>query len=267
MNYKYLIGSGCSFSESNVSWLNNFNIKNTFNLARGGCGNKYIQNSIIKLVDTLLQQNVSVDEILVGVQFTGIARLDFMVSEQTQTINNSLDDFYNHTKIDKKSAWVHSGGSNSFVTHHEAEEFQDKYFLKYYKYFMTDLENWYNFLIYVITLQSFLKSHNIKYFFHTSWNLLTTGKYNTNLLVNNFEKFKVFNYLWNQVDKDKFIFCKSNLRNISPNKADNYSEYGGMWQYMYEKNGIDPDNYHPNDYGQKIWGDYLKENAISRGII
>tara|TARA_R100000329_G_C7601523_1_gene213351 strand:+ start:57 stop:860 length:804 start_codon:yes stop_codon:yes gene_type:complete len=267
MNYKYIIGSGCSFTESHESWINSFDIENKINLSRGGCGNKYIQDSIIKLLSTLFEQNVSVDEILVGVQFTGIARLDFIASEQTQTINNSLNDFYQNTKIDKKSAWIHSGGANSFVTHLDSERFQDKYFENFYKHFMTDLENWYNFLIYVITLQSFLKSHNIKYFFHTGWNLFTTLKPHTKNFVHNFEKFKVFNYLWNQVDQDKFIFCKSNLNNISHNRMDNYSEYGGMWQYLYERDGINFDNDHPNEYGHEIWGKYLKEQAISRGII
>ena len=267
MNYKYIIGSGCSFTESDESWINSFDIENKINLSRGGCGNKHIQDSIIKCVDKLLQKNVSVDEILVGVQFTGLARLDFIASEQTQTINNSLEDFYSYSKIDEKSAWIHSGGSNSFVTHHKTETFQDEYFLKYYKYFMTDLENWYNFLIHVITLQSFLNSHNIKYFFHTGWNLFEFWDIHPNLFVSHLEKFKVFDYLWNQVDQDKFIFYKSNRRNISPGTTLNYSEYGGMWQYMFERDGINAENHHPNANGQKIWGDYLKEQAISRNII
>ena len=42
---------------------------------------------------------------------------------------------------------VHGGGSNSFVRDLDTKTFQDRYFLNYYKYFMTHTENWYNFLV------------------------------------------------------------------------------------------------------------------------
>jgi len=271
MKYKYIIGSGCSFSDCHEPWLDSFNIKNKINLSRGGCGNKHIQDSIIKQVYHLLEQGVSVDEILVGVQFTGLARLDFIASEETPTPNNSLKDFNFYSDINRKSAWIHSGGSNSFVRNLEIKTFQDKYFLNYYKYFMTHAENWYNFLIHIITLQSFLKSNNIKYFFHTGWNLVDhwTPKFNHPIgsFQSNLVKFKQFDYLWNQIDHDRFIFYESNYRNHSPNLSEDYSKYGGMWQYLMERDGINLDNDHPNEYGHKIWGDYLKEQAMSRNII
>ena len=37
--------------------------------------------------------------------------------------------------------------------------------------------------------------------------------------------------------------------------------------YMFERDGINTENDHPNTNGQKIWGDYLKEQQISRNII
>ena len=58
MGYKYIVGSGCSFSDSKInsdegqysidnSWLSRFEISNTINLSKGGCGNEYIRNIII----------------------------------------------------------------------------------------------------------------------------------------------------------------------------------------------------------------------------
>ena len=265
MNFKYIIGSGCSFSDSNASWLYGFNTQKIINLAQGGCGNKYIQDSIIKEVYKLLESGVSAYDILVGVQFTGIARLDFIVSDETPTINNSLDDFTWHNKIDEKSAWIHGGGSNSFVRDLDTKTFQDRYFLNYYKYFMTHTENWYNFLVNIITLQSFLKCKNIKYFFHTGWNLVDVIHKKT--FVSNLVKFKQFSYLWNQIEQDRFIFYESKYGNMSKNQAKNYSKFGGMWQYLIERDGINLDNDHPNEYGQKIWGEYLKEQVVTRNII
>tara|TARA_B100001113_G_C21000876_1_gene574861 strand:+ start:150 stop:953 length:804 start_codon:yes stop_codon:yes gene_type:complete len=267
MKYKHIIGSGCSFSDSHEPWLDSFNIETKWNLSRGGCGNKHIQDSVIKQVYYLLERDVSVDDILVGVQFTGIARLDFIASKETPTLNNSLKDFNFYSDINGKSAWIHSGGSNSFVRNLEAKTFQDRYFLNYYKYFMTNMENWYNFLIHIITLQSFLKSNNIKYFFHTGWNLIDNWITPNGGFQSNFVKFHQFDYLWNQIDHDKFIFYESYYRNHSRHGSNSNSKYGGMWQYLVERDGINFDNDHPNEYGQKIWGDYLKEQAISRNII
>tara|TARA_B100001113_G_scaffold165417_1_gene135344 strand:+ start:413 stop:1231 length:819 start_codon:yes stop_codon:yes gene_type:complete len=272
MKYKYIIGSGCSFSDSHEPWLNSFNIETKWNLSVGGCGNRYIQYSVIKQVLHLLEHDVSVDDILVGVQFTGLARLDFIASEETPTPNDSLEDFGfatggGVTDIGKGSAWIHSGGSNSFVRDLIKPIFHERYFLNYYKYFMTHTENWYNFLFYIITLQSFLKSNNIKYFFHTGWNLVDHWDEPTRSFQSNFLKFKQFDYLWNQIDHDRFIFYESNYRNHSPNTSEDYSKYGGMWQYLIERDGINLDNDHPSEYGHKIWGDYLKEQAMSRNII
>ena len=70
MNFKYIIGSGCSFSDARILVIWFQYTKNNKSL-QGGCGNKYIQDSIIKEVYKLLESGVSVYDILVGVQFTG----------------------------------------------------------------------------------------------------------------------------------------------------------------------------------------------------
>ena len=105
MGYKYIVGSGCSFSDSKIqvddgrrsidnSWLSRFEILNAINLSRGGCGNEYIRNIIIQQVSDLLEQGVSSDEILVGVQFTGLSRMDMLVSKkETISPNNFKKDF------------------------------------------------------------------------------------------------------------------------------------------------------------------------------
>ena len=85
--------------------------------------------------------------------------------------------------------------------------------------------------------------------------------------MSNLVKFKQFSYLWNQIEQDRFIFYESKYGNMSKNQADNYSKFGGMWQYLIERDGINLDNDHPNEYGQKIWGEYLKEQVVTRNII
>ena len=157
MGYKYIVGSGCSFSDSKIqskhgqysidnSWLSRFEISNTINLSRGGCGNEYIRNIIIQQVSDLLEQGVSSDEILVGVQFTGLSRMDMLVSkEETISPNNFKKDFDLKSSIeydpkcdmseyicDDDMVWIHSGGSNGFVREWKAQGFQEEYFKNYY---------------------------------------------------------------------------------------------------------------------------------------
>ena len=88
-----------------------------------------------------------------------------------------------------------------------------------------------------------------------------------NLFVSHLEKFKQFDYLWNQVDEDKFIFYKSNIYG-KLSKTRKCQKLFRIWwnvlQYMFERDGINTENDHPNTYGQKIWGDYLKEQYLKK---
>ena len=137
MSYKHLVVGGCSFSETNHPWayelgINHYNVSN---LAKGGCGNEFIRRQIIYRVSELLSEGIPSNEILVGAQWTGIARIDlFVTEEETVTENKFHTDFqidnlghqshpansgslewdWNNDKHDY--GWIHSGGGNNFVS-------------------------------------------------------------------------------------------------------------------------------------------------------
>ena len=44
-------------------------------------------------------------------------------------------------------------------------------------------------------------------------------------------------------------------------------KHGGMWQYIVDKDGINWDNDHPNEEGQKMWGEYILEESTRRKLL
>ena len=288
MNHKYLVTGGCSFSESSDPWayelgINHYNVSN---LARGSCGNEFIRRQVIFKVSELLKKGIPSNEILVGVQWTGIARIDLFVSEEEVATENkfhtdfkidnighethpansgSLEWNWNFDKHDY--GWIHSGGGDNFVKEWGAETFEGRYFQKYFKYFMTHNQGWSNFLYNVLMLQWFCKSNNISLFNFTGWNLIDNDG-GDNYIDNNVEKFPESRHLWDMIDKHNFIFVESGICNIKKEEiTGKKSPYGGMWQYLTEHNGINLDNDHPSEDGQSMWGNFLKDELIKRKII
>ena len=289
MSYKHLVVGGCSFSESHHPWAYELGInrQNVSNLARGGCGNEFIRRQIIHGVSELLERGIPSNEILVGAQWTGTARIDlFVTKEETVTENKFHTDFqidnlghqthpansgsvewdWNNDKHDY--GWIHSGGGNNFVTEWETKDIQDRFFQNYFKYFMTHDIAWNNFLNNVLTLQWFCQSNNISYFNFTGWNNVQNDNgmtYETPRI----EEYSHSKHLWNRVEQNNFIFIESGICNITPNiaKNDKVSPYGGMWQYLAKHGGINWDNDHPSDDGQIIWGNFLSKELKDRKII
>ena len=290
MNHKYIVAGGCSFSETSTPWtyglgINHYNVSN---LARGGCGNEFIRRQVIFKVSELLKKGIPSNEILVGVQWTGLARIDLFVSEEeTVTENKFHSDFtvdnlghethpakelrpneWNWNTDKHNYGWIHSGGGNNFVSEWKTRDFQDRHFQKYFKYFMTHDMGWSNFLYNVLMVQWFCKSNNISFFNFTGWNLIDNDN-GANYTENFMEKYSHSKHLWDMIDQNNFIFYESGVFNITPNvnMTQEKSKYGGMWQYLTEHNGINLDNAHPSIEGQKMWGNFLKEELIKRKII
>ena len=290
MNYKYLVSGGCSFSEASESWANSLvsNNYNIFNTSRGCCGNEFIRRQVIFKVSELLKKGIPSNEILVGVQWTGIARIDLFVSEEEIVTENK---FHTDFKIDNighethpakyprpdewnwntdkhNYGWIHSGGGNNFVSEWGAETFEGRYFQNYFKYFMTHDMGWSNFLYNVLIVQWFCKSNNISFFNFTGWNNINNddgGYYTENYM----EKYLHSKHLWDMIDQNNFIFYESGNFNLTSNlnMTQEKSKYGGMWQYLVDHNGVNWDNAHPSNEGHKIWGDFLKKELIKRKII
>ena len=112
MSYKHLVVGGCSFSETHHPWAYELGINhhNVSNLARGGCGNEFIRRQIIHRVSELLERGIPSNEILVGAQWTGTARIDlFVTKEETVTENKFHTDF----QIDNLGHQTHPANSGS----------------------------------------------------------------------------------------------------------------------------------------------------------
>ena len=109
---------------------------------------------------------------------------------------------------------------------------------------------------------------NIDYVFCTSWDNVTGQDDGYDKRINTLEQFNGFQFLWNMIDLDRFIFYPSNLPNMVlpidsvykqfiKERGDGLSNYGGMWQYMGERDGIDLGDMHPNEHGSKLWAEYV----------
>jgi hypothetical protein len=276
MSYKYVIGCGCSFLEIDAPWFTTIPSKNYINLSRGGCGNEFIKHQITYKIDELISNEINAQDIFVVVQWTGISRLDFLVSrDQTITPNDFNTDFdvtrigsyvmvgggIAPSRIDKKGGWVHSGGGNDFITNWEVKKFEDEFFETYFKYFGNDYDSVKRYLDNVLFIQNLCKSLGINYVMTNAWNPFEDAygreKY----------KRKYFDYMWNRVDEKHMIWIESNIKNIKTEKIEWNNEYGGMWQYLIERDGINLKDDHPSEYGHKIWGNYIFNVLTERKIL
>jgi hypothetical protein len=78
-------------------------------------------------------------------------------------------------------------------------------------------------------------------------------------------------YLFNMIDFNRFIFVESDMLNFVMTsmikEVDRQeTEYGGMWQYMVERDGINPSDRHPNKDGHAKWTEYLYDEITKRNI-
>jgi hypothetical protein len=288
--YKYLVGSGCSFSErgtydykakldQNTQWLEFLGpllgVHEIHNMAGGGAGNEFIKlNLLYKLNELVKNPNIKSSDIFVGVQWTGFERSDLFVSDEIPTINGLEEDLkpkylgisYEKPK-DKSIGWVCSGAhvlrNKKLEKNSHQPRFKQEYLNRWYKYYYTHQGGWLKTLNSILFVQNFCKSHNIDYVFCTGWDLVSGQS-----VIPIFHKFPELKFLWDMVDLERFVFYPSKIHNLSWNKYRNkISEYGGMWQYMVERDGIDPDSDHPNPQGSKIWAEYIHNIMKERKLL
>ena len=86
MTFKYLVTSGCSFSDnSELHWphylSNNLNLK-LYNHGMAGAGNCWITKSVIFQIQKLLDLGSKASEILVAVMWTGLERHDVFIDPE-----------------------------------------------------------------------------------------------------------------------------------------------------------------------------------------
>ena len=276
MSYKYIVGAVCSFLESHVPWFSFFPSENYINMSKGGCGNEFIKQQLIYKVDDLIHRGVNPSEILVCAQWTGISRQDFLVTrEQTITPNDFNDDFkvtqlgtdvpvfggWVGDRRDKNIGYIHSGGGNNFAPNWKSKSFEDDFFMRYFKYLANDYDSVKRYLDCVLYLQSFCKSLKINHIMTNAWNPFQND--------NGEEEYtySYFDHMFRRIDENHMIWVESDFLNGVNVVKGKKKKHGGMWQYIVDKNGINWDNDHPNEEGQKMWGEYILEESTRRKLL
>ena len=297
--YKYLVGSGCSFTEvctpvygdapKQIKWLERLGldlgieIEKIYNMGMGGSGNEFIKlNLLYKLNELVRNPNIKSSDIFVAVQWTGFERCDLFVSDEIPTIDGFHKDLSPMYLGDNKNfsswapklfGWVFSGAhigrdydDSQNPSGHETET-KMNYLTRWYKYYYTHQGMWVNTLNNILFIQNLCKAHNIDYVFCTAWNLVQDES--NEMKIPTFEQYFGFKFLWDMIDFDRFIFYPSNRPNmvIEKHNEREISDYGGMWQYMVERDGIDLDNRHPNKHGSKVWAEYIHNTMKDRKLL
>lgn len=232
---KNLVTSGCSFTAGDRTWARYIcdclGIKNFFNLASGGAGNRYIASSVI---DAIHYHDLAPEETLVLVMWSGVNRQDALVSGEYWYL---LSDYLYKAKFNDSADtyWVHSGGrSNSWMDHDEVK----KIFL--HRYTSVDpycdcketLDN-------ILKLENYLENNNFDYRFMSYLNYWTPQLEST---VNGdfcipyfaehlsiYQKFNFKNWIFVNDQKDCiFEFCQA-------------------------QNELSQDNFHPSRQGHYLF--------------
>ena len=287
MKYKYFVGGGCSFTQTasfpiwveQLGRLLDVNMTLLYNMAKGGCGNEYIKINTLYKIDELINKGIDPSDIFVAIQWTGYERCDLFVSEEVPTINNlDKDLLVNHigSGVDENPVpdvgWVYSGAHIARDFKYEKNAHQPRllqeYLQRWYKYYYTHQGMWVDTLNNILFVQNFCKSHNIDYVFCTGWNLVTDQ--DNQVKIPTFEQYPGFKFLWDMIDFDRFIFYPSKVPSMVVDKENFFEEnleYGGMWQYMVERDGIDLGDMHPNEHGSKLWAEYVYNTMKDRKLL
>ena len=189
---KILLTSGCSFTESPISWatplskLLNYDL---INYGQASRGNGYISRSVIYGVSELLKTHKP-EDILVGVMWSGPNRHEFFTRDTT------------NTPYDKTSPNPHKFIPNANKNWIGLSHFWHDYSSKtYYGNFYDDIGGFIYTLEHILRLQWFLKSYNINYFMTIFTDIVLPKEDDLKLID--------VKHLYDLVDFSKFVDCKS----------------------------------------------------------
>ena len=276
MSFKYVVGCGCSFLETHQPWFLSIPSERYVNLSKGGCGNEFIKHQLAFKISELISNNVNPKDIFVAAQWTGISRIDLYVQKgQTITPGSFHHDFKptrlgSHVTVgegitpyrqDNSRGFIHSGGGNNWVPDWETKSFQDEFLINYFKHFANDLDVIKSYFDRILFIQNLCKSLKIDYVMTNAWN-----PYEDELGEERFES-RHFDYLKRLIDLNHMIYVESDFKNVSTARLNKPNKHGGMWQYLIERDGINHENAHPNEQGQKMWGDYIVDVLTQRKLI
>jgi hypothetical protein len=201
-----LVTGGCSFSECNFSRLATWpkQLENiikpikSYHTGLDSQGNGLISRSIIYRVSELIKKE-SIENILVGIMWSGPGRHDFFKSDVSYIYNTDRWVLNPTCFIDKDRKWIICN-----------PHWKNEYSVTHYKTFFDEIGAYIYTLEHILRTQWFLKSHNIKYFMTTYTGEVLTNEQKTN---------KHTAHLYEQIDFKQFLpvegeyeWCRDNTK-------------------------------------------------------
>lgn len=292
---KYILIGGCSYFHKSVNTIidilgYSFDKTEVINIECSASSNKYISESIILSVDSLINSGVSSDDIIVINNFTQIGRINKVVpSEIQKEIKSNLKStekrktknltytFYNYfVEIQNRMYCLmigNDGISSTIKDWYNTQEHNIETQKRIENNFEEYLKN-------IVLVQSYLKSKNIKnlsflmnnvfdgwnsefshvYTKNKKWELPSTRNTLHISDISDFAK-----SLWNMIDLDSFVFYETKN-----------NKYGGIDEYFVDKFGDvsflenNPLNYHqfysnhPNEDVYKSFTNDLMKSKIEK---
>ena len=253
---KYIISGGCSYFHKSISTIMDilgYSFHNTevVNIDCPAGSNKYISESIVLCVDSLLKSGISNENIIVINNFTQIGRFSPIVPNEIKnevetnlkpTEKRQIKDFkytfYNSfVQVQDRmySLMIGNDGLSSTAKDWYNEQ---EYNIETQKRFENNFEEY---LENILILQTYLKSNNIKNLSFLMNNVFDGWKYDFSHVYNTVNKWELpstnntlhisnissfAKSLWDMIDLDSFVFYET---------KDN--KYGGIDEYFINKFG------------------------------
>ena len=166
---KYIVTSGCSFTNCGMSWPYHIKNQNVYNVGTVGAGNGYISRAAIWQCEDLLKSGIDVENIFLVVMWSGIDRFEVLSSNDNSLhkdyISGDKDRWwlsnYNQEINEKDSVWLKSSISDMQWENRAVRNL----FGQYWKYFYSKEESFLKTLEYILRVQNYCEVKNIKYKF------------------------------------------------------------------------------------------------------
>ena len=265
---KYLVTSGCSFSDNiGQRWpyfLSEALSCRLYNRGQGSAGNQWISSSAIYQTQTLLEQGINPKKILVAVMWSGIDRKDCFIDSQLPNFKELINTFNHqpnplnfittdfstkHPDFTKSESGYLFGSASCQFSQKAINKFKRELILKFFSDQALAIESYENFL----KLQWFCKSNNVKLINQVYKELAYYPEKNKNVMLTK-DRYKNVEHLHNMLDFKNWVFWKNST---------------GLFEYTTDNNlGFDTDGFHPNSASHKYYVDnYLIKELHKRNII
>ena len=285
----HVITSGCSFTQREETWSHflkrDFSNVKVHNVGIGGAGNYTISTLTINKTQSLLDEGVSPDEILVLTQWSGVSRKSF-IGDTATSLSVNFDDCRADIELKNitgKSKFCWDIGRSNDIRYWKT--YKDNYWSDECAFIET-LEN-------ILRTQWFMKSVNIDFVMFTGWDLFTLadgdppheqgwlgwrkasdglGQWDAKKEYSNIDKpllkdiYKWSTHLWNMIDFDKFVFFENSK--VKFGGILQWSQHmlpHNRWYFSYFKDGT-PDDKHPSSDAHRGFFESLVKPIIKAKV-